>query len=194
MTEIIGLHEAIKKGPFQVLYADPPWSYREQVQHGGKDAGYTSSANSFYDTIPIEALCRAPVHKLAARSAVLFIWTTGPILADTMRLIRDWGFVYKTIAFVWEKVRVNPGAYTMSSCEYVIVATKGSIPKPRGARNVRQFLQSCRTRHSEKPEEIARRIEEMFPTQKKIELFARREREGWTCIGNEVTKKELKAA
>lgn len=188
MTKIVGLDEAIKEGPFQVIYLDPPWSYREQVQHGGKSAGYTSSAAAFYETIPIEDLCEAPIAKLADRNAVIFVWSTGPILEDSLRAINAWGFKYKTIAFVWEKERVNPGAYTMSSCEYVLVATRGSIPKPRGARNVRQFLQSCRTRHSEKPEEIAKRIEAMFPTQKKIELFARTTRSGWHCAGNEVSQ------
>jgi N6-adenosine-specific RNA methylase IME4 len=189
-VEIVGLKEAIKKGPFQVIYADPPWSYREQVQHGGRGAGYTSSASSFYDTMSIEDLCTAPVRELADSSAILFLWSTGPILVDSLRLIDAWGFKYKTVAFVWEKRRCNPGSYTMSSCEYVLCATKGAIPKPRGARNVRQFAQQARTRHSEKPEEFARRIEEMFPTQKKIELFARKTRLGWTCIGNEVEQKE----
>ena len=33
-------------------------------------------------------------------------------------------------------------------------------------------------------------LEIMFPASKKIELFARRERAGWTCLGNEVGSKE----
>lgn len=194
MVEILGLNEAKEKAPFEVIYADPPWSYRGQVQHGGALAGFTSSASSFYETIAVEDLCAAPILQLAASNAVLFIWTTGPILEDTLRVCRAWGFKYKTVAFVWEKARVNPGSYTMSSCEYVLVATRGSIPKPRGARNIRQFLKEARTSHSTKPDEIRKRIEEMFPTQKKIELFARKQAEGWEVVGNEVTKKTLEVA
>ena len=41
-------------------------------------------------------------------------------------------------------------------------------------------------KHSKKPDEVRKRIEEMFPTQKKIELFARQKTEGWDVWGNEV--------
>jgi len=67
-----------------------------------------------------------------------------------------------------------------------LVGKKGKIPTPRGSRNVRQFLSEERTRHSTKPLEIRKRIEEMFPTQKKIELFSREKVPGWECWGNEV--------
>lgn len=40
-------------------------------------------------------------------------------------------------------------------------------------------------KHSAKPEDLQNSLEIMFPNTKKIELFARRDRIGWTCIGNE---------
>jgi len=43
-----------------------------------------------------------------------------------------------------------------------------------------------RGKHSDKPNEIRTRIETMFPTQNKIELFARQKTEGWDVWGNEV--------
>jgi N6-adenosine-specific RNA methylase IME4 len=100
--------------------------------------------------------------------------------------MKAWGFAYKTIAFVWDKQKVNPGYYTMSQCEICLVGKKGTIPAPRGTRNERQFLSEMRGRHSTKPDEIRKRIERMFPTQKKIELFARETVEGWDAWGNEV--------
>ncbi len=56
---------------------------------------------------------------------------------------------------------------------------RGRIPPPRGARNVKQLLEDPRRKHSQTPEEIAKRIEEMFPTQTKIEIFARGTRRNW---------------
>ena len=44
--------------------------------------------------------------------------------------------------------------------------------------------------HSSKPEGLQDSLEIMFPKAKKIELFARRDRIGWTCLGNEVNNKE----
>lgn len=45
-------------------------------------------------------------------------------------------------------------------------------------------------KHSAKPEDLQDALEIMFPRAKKLELFARRERTGWTCLGNEVCQGE----
>jgi N6-adenosine-specific RNA methylase IME4 len=114
------------------------------------------------------------------------MWTTSPHLDQAVELMKHWGFQYATIAFVWDKQKVNPGFYTLSQCEIVLVGKYGKIPNPRGTRNERQLLSLMREDHSKKPEEVAVRIERMFPEQKKIELFARRGRSGWDCWGNQV--------
>jgi N6-adenosine-specific RNA methylase IME4 len=46
--------------------------------------------------------------------------------------------------------------------------------------------------HSTKPEHLQDSLDIMFPgrTMNKIELFARRERNGWVCLGNEVGARE----
>ena len=85
--------------------------------------------------------------------------------------------------FVWDKQRVNPGFYTLSQCELCLVFKHGRIPAPRGARNVRQLVSEKRSAHSQKPDEVRRRIEAMFPYARRIELFARERAEGWTPWG-----------
>ena len=75
--------------------------------------------------------------------------------------MKAWGFEYKTVAFAWDKVNPNPGYYTLSQVELCLVGKRGMIPKPRGARNVRQFVSEKKTRHSGKPEEVRKRIEQM---------------------------------
>jgi N6-adenosine-specific RNA methylase IME4 len=45
-------------------------------------------------------------------------------------------------------------------------------------------------KHSAKPEHLQDSLELMFPKSKKLELFARRLRDGWTCLGNEVCNDE----
>lgn len=172
---------------YQVILADPPWSYRGQVQHGGQDKPFTSSAASYYNTMSIDELCKLPVKELRHEDGcALFLWFTAPILEDAMRLMSAWGFEYKTIAFVWDKERVNPGAHTMSQCEFVAIGTYKKRPAPLGARNVRQLIRSPRTKHSKKPDECNERIAQMYPTQSKLELFARRPLEGWDVWGNDV--------
>jgi len=45
-------------------------------------------------------------------------------------------------------------------------------------------------RHSSKPEDLQDSLEEMFPAGNRLELFARRHRKGWTCLGNEICNGE----
>lgn len=40
--------------------------------------------------------------------------------------------------------------------------------------------------HSEKPAEVAARIEAMYPDASRCELFARAERPGWACVGDQL--------
>ena len=45
-------------------------------------------------------------------------------------------------------------------------------------------------RHSAKPEHLQDSLEVMFPKSQKLELFARRHRPGWTCLGDEICNGE----
>ena len=172
---------------FPIIYADPPWDYKGQLQHtgaGGRDSG---GATRHYPTVPLAQLCELPVHKLAADNCLLFMWSSSPHLDQAIDLGKSWGFAWATVAFVWHKQRTNPGFYTMSQCELCLAFKRGKIPTPRGSRRERQFVDEgaaqdldgfvseLRGKHSTKPEEVRRRIDAMFPGQAKIELFARRD-------------------
>ena len=171
---------------YSVIYADPPWDYRGQTQHSGKGSTGTGGAASHYQTITLQRLKTLRVADHCAPDALLFLWATGPHLDQAIDLLKSWGFRWATVAFVWAKDRVNPGFYTMSQCEFVLCGKRGRIPQPRGARNVRQLVEAPRGRHSRKPAEVRRRIVEMFPDHRRLELFARERAEGWDAWGHEV--------
>ena len=186
----IGTYEPFPPLPdrkFEIIYADPPWDYRGQLQHAGAGSGDTGGAIRHYPTVRLADLKRLDVPAISDEDCLLFMWATNPHLDQAIELGKAWGFRWATVAFVWDKERVNPGFYTLSQCELCLVFKKGRIPTPRGARNIRQMLRRRRGPHSEKPEEVRRRIEAMFPRQAKIELFARRNAEGWTSWGLDVT-------
>jgi N6-adenosine-specific RNA methylase IME4 len=171
---------------YEIIYADPPWDYKGQTQHGGTGKANTGSASTHYQTATLDDLKALNLSAITADDALLFMWSSSPHLDQAIDLLKAWGFKWATVGFVWDKQRVNPGFYTMSQCELCLIGKRGRIPTPRGARNVRQFLSSMRGRHSEKPDEVRRRIEEMFPTQRKLEMFARVAAPGWDVWGNEV--------
>ncbi len=174
-------------GGYGVIYADPPWDYKGQLQHAGPGSGDSGGAIRHYPTVRLRDLMGLDVASIVADDSLLFLWATSPHLDQAIELGKAWGFDWATVAFVWDKQRVNPGFYTMSQCELCLVFKRGRIPRPRGARNVRQLVSERRAAHSRKPAEVRRRIEEMFPDQCRIELFARdAEIDGWDVWGADI--------
>jgi len=186
---------------YQVIYADPPWDYGGKMQYDkttikGENIGFEknifiSSAAFKYPTLKLKQLKELNVNSIAADDCILFMWTTGPQMANSIELGEAWGFEYKTVAFVWDKMVHNPGRYTLSQTEFVLVFKKGKFPQPRGARNVRQLVKVHRGEHSVKPLDIIDGITKMFPEQEKIELFARNNYIGWDNWGLEIPDKKI---
>lgn len=187
------LYPKLPKKKYSIIYADPPWDYNGKLQFdkSSKSAEkidisrniFISSASFKYPTLKIEELKKLSLNDIANDDCLLFMWTSNPHLAKAIELGEAWGFDYRTVAFVWDKMNHNPGKYTLSNCELCLVFKKGKIPSPRGARNVQQLVKSPRREHSQKPDEIRNAIIKMFPTQDKIELFARQKFEGWDVWG-----------
>ena len=181
---------------YDIIYADPPWDYGGKMQFDKSSKSkdeidlnkniFISSANFKYPTVKTKDLKKIPVHEIAKDDCLLFMWVTNPHLAQGIELGQAWGFEYKTVAFVWDKMVHNPGKYTISYCELCLVFKRGRIPEPRGARNIKQLVRVPRGKHSEKPLEVQQGIEKMFPTQDRIELFARHKPDGWDVWGLDV--------
>ncbi len=168
---------------YDIIYADPAWEY------GGSKNGKHYSAlapEKHYPCLSVKQLSVMPVQDIVADDCLLFMWSPSSHLEGVITVGNNWGFNFITVAFVWDKQRLVPSFYTLSQIEMCLVFKKGKIPRPRGSRNVRQFLSVKRREHSQKPDEVRDRIVEMFPAQSKIELFARERFEGWDAWGNEV--------
>ena len=168
---------------YDIVYADPPWDYAGRTQH--TTVKEVQSAKDHYPCMKLEELKRLDVKSICAPNSLCFLWTSSPHLPQAIELLGAWGFAYKTIAFVWHKQKTNPGYYTLSECEICLVGKRGTFPKERGSRRERQFISEIRGPHSQKPAEVRTRIERMFPTHKRLEMFARGSQEGWDVFGNE---------
>ena len=168
---------------YTVLYADPPWRYRNKPN--GR------SPESHYPTMKTEDICALPVQALAEEDCALFLWVTMPMIFEAQKVLAAWGFRYKTVAFVWVKqnrkgsgVFWGMGYWTRANAELCLLATKGH-PRRR-AKNIHQVIISPVEEHSKKPEEARRRIEALLGEVPRLELFARRPSPGWDVWGNEV--------
>lgn len=196
-------YPSLPKKKFDVIYADPPWDYNGKMQfdrsgltseNGDLSKNVFISAATFkYPTVKTSELKQMPILDIANDDCLLFMWATSPHLEQAIDLGKAWGFEYKTVAFVWDKMNHNPGQYTLSGTELCLVFKRGRIPRPRGTRNERQLIRSPRRAHSQKPDEVIEAITRMFPEQKKIELFARRSVKGWTTWGLDMVIDSYKA-
>ena len=176
-------------GEYSVILADPPFQYSRSTGSG--------VAENHYHTMRDGSLDDLQVSRLAADSAMLFMWCSGPTMGRAINLCEKWGFKYKTVAFVWVKTGVSGqpqsmglGSYTRPGAEYLLLAGKGKITRLMVKRPDQVFL-SQRRSHSEKPLRVRDMIDTMVgKTCKKIELFCRTGGEGdWAAWGDELGMK-----
>lgn len=170
---------------YKVIYADPPWEYRNRI------GGHGTNVKDHYETMSMKELYDLDVKSISDKDCALFLWTTDSYLKRAISLMESWGFKYKTIAFVWLKLTpskkpvYNPAPYTGKSCEICLLGLKGHVTKYIVERP-KQFCSTIRQGHSEKPNQIRQRIQNMFPDVPKIELFERQRFDGWDAFGNEI--------
>lgn len=167
---------------YPIIYADPPWRY----EHSETD---NRQIENHYPTMSLDEICKLPVSSIASPDAVLFLWTTSPKLAESMDVIKSWGFVYRT-CIVWDKERIGMGYYARQQHELLLIASRGSIPVPEPENRPNSVIRIKRdNEHSAKPHEFYELIERMYPEYGRIELFARNQRNGWAVWGNQSNDK-----
>ena len=174
---------------YDIIYMDPPWKYSSKAVKT-RSGRQQSLEGDHYPTMSIKELKELQVNELTNKDSLIYMWVTSPFVALGIDIAKHWGFDYSTVAFIWDKTIALMGSYTMGATEQVLVFKKkgGKIPQPRGARNIRQFISQKRREHSRKPDDVRTRIEQMHPTQSKLEMFARTTPEGWDVWGNETNK------
>jgi N6-adenosine-specific RNA methylase IME4 len=179
--------QAVLEGLYRVVLADPPWHYGDSGPVKGTAYG---KAERHYPSMTMEELSRLSVAAHCLPNAVLFCWVTAPMLLENpgpREVIESWGFTPKS-GMVWHKARHNFGHYVSVRHEHVIIATRGSCLPDRATPMVDSVFTSEKApqqlEHSEKPEELRKFIERMYDGPY-LELFARRQTAGWTCMGND---------
>jgi N6-adenosine-specific RNA methylase IME4 len=171
------------EGKYHTLVADPPWQYDNTAARG--------AAENHYGTMTIAELCELDVAKHAADNAHLYMWTTSAHLPHAFDVMAAWGFEYKTY-LVWVKPQIGMGNYFRTCTELVLFGVRGSMRTQ--ARDVRNWFEAPRSKHSAKPPEfhdiVMRASAEPY-----LELFTRcrnddgcqcsKCRYGWATWGNQ---------
>lgn len=181
---------------FSIVYADPPWrfknwSMKELSERGEKWA--RKNGRSPYPVMTTEDICKLPVADICAKDSLLYLWATGPKMTDAEQVAVAWGFEIVThLGFTW--VKQNPsgigwhfgcGYYTHANAEIVIIGKRGR-GVPRMDKGVSSLVVYPRGEHSRKPPTVRHRIARLHGDVARVELFARQAAPGWAVWGNEV--------
>jgi N6-adenosine-specific RNA methylase IME4 len=217
---------------FNVISADPPWSFDDKLQ---MDPGINRSADSQYATLSMEEIKKLDVKSLAdPTGCLLALWVPGSMLQDGLDTMKAWGFTHKQV-YVWVKTKKDPfkslkqtllimlkklslgmsfnsivkstinafrlnqvlafgmGRLFRQTHEICLIGTSGKSVYPMLKNNSQRSVSfDLNKGHSCKPETLQDSLDIMFPDVPKLEIFARRVRKNWTCIGDGVTGKDVR--
>ena len=184
---------------YNIIYADPPWTYRDKCNAGERGACHK------YDVMSIDDICDLNVPAISDDNSVLFLWATWPLLQEALYVMLKWGFAYKTIGFVWVKTTkkaheklwsasfyewlnrltfMGMGNWSRSNSEPCLMGIRGK-PK-RASASVKSTIIAPIGEHSAKPPETRDRIVQLCGDLPRAELFARDKTLGWDVWGNEI--------
>jgi N6-adenosine-specific RNA methylase IME4 len=168
----------LPNGPFELIYADPPWQLGYPEGSGAPENHYPTLAGDKIKALPVPA----------AAKSVLFLWVPISLLPLGLEVIEAWGFSYRS-NLVWVKPSIGPGSWARNRHEHLLLAIRGKHRAPQPTLRPDSVIEAPRRRHSQKPLEAYELIETAYPEASKVELFARgKPRPGWAAWGNEVSK------
>jgi putative DNA (cytosine-5-)-methyltransferase len=182
----INIFDTDKK--YSVIYADPPW---RQSKGGKKKVRPNTSGKGLdYEVLSLEDIENHlnVASSLSEDNNILFLWTIEKYLFEAENIAKKLG--YKLHArMIWDKVTGIPAAFTIRyGHEYLLYMYKGKFtPVAKDCRGkYHSVFREKVTKHSKKPEIAYEIIESLYPQVNRLELYARNERDGWDCWGNEV--------
>jgi N6-adenosine-specific RNA methylase IME4 len=176
--------DPLPKRSYDVLVIDPPWKFVTRSPKGQR-----KSASMHYSVMTLPEIAGLPVRELLKDDAIVYLWTTGPLLDEAIAILKSWGINYAA-HFAWRKVSRNSkmlwgtGYWARSCHETVLLGTVGEPP----CFSLPSCFDGVRREHSRKPDEFYQMIADGTPGLRRADVFAREPREGWDCWGDEVGK------
>lgn len=178
---------------YNIILADPAWTYSDKCHSGQRGAGYK------YNTMSLADIKALDVLSLAAPDAILALWWVPPQPAEALEVVKAWGFTLKTMmGFAWHKTtkhgkdHFGMGNYSRANVECCLFAVRGK-PK-RVCASVRSLIVAPVGKHSAKPPEARERLVQLMGDVPRIELFARETVPGWDAMGFDVDGQDMRQA
>ena len=186
------------EGIYDLVVVDLPLRWT-----GYSAKGEARSPQQKYRTMDVPALIRqlTPVFsRIMAKDSAACFWVYGPRLPDTLRIATETGFTFKSELLVWQKItkagtpHIGTGKTTRKSCESAWLFTRGkglpirshSVRQAIITEDLPQVIEARRRAHSEKPDEANEALERLFGNVRRLDMYSRQQRPGWTSWGNDL--------
>jgi len=176
---------------YEIIYADPPWDYKQS----GSKTNSRGMAKQHYKTMKTEDICNMPISRIKTDNAVCVMWATFPNIKEALKVMEAWGFIYKTVCFVWIKKNKKSwtnfwgmGAYTRANAEICLlgISKKTKASEMVKSHGIHSVIEAPIEKHSKKPDIFREKIIELFGELPRVELFAREQNDEWDVFGDEV--------
>jgi N6-adenosine-specific RNA methylase IME4 len=167
-------------GMYRCIVIDPPWPIKKIEREERPNQGIELD----YPTMTIDEIAALPISDLADEAGChLYLWVTQKYLPAGLEMVKGWGFKYQCL-MTWRKnVGITPYSW-MYDTEHVIFARRGNLPL--NTLGLRLSFDAPVQGHSVKPNIFyEERVIQVSP-RPRLDMFARREREGFEVWGNEV--------
>ena len=162
---------------YRTIVIDPPW---KQPMSGKWKNVYPMELP--YQTMSLDEIKSMPIADLAEAGCHLWLWTTNAFLRDGFDCMEAWGFKYLA-PIHWIKPN-GLGNWWQHRTQTILF---GYYKKCQF--NLERYLPNHFSakvgKHSQKPSESYDLIERVSDP-KRLDMFARSQRQGWDVFGNEV--------
>lgn len=169
----------VENKKYQLIVADPPWDIQKI-----KKRVRPNQVNMDYPMMSLDEIEKLPIEFLADENCICFIWTIDKYLYQTPRILRAWGFKYH-LTMAWDKTNGLAMYGFNRQTEFIVVGLKGKNEAYPKRKTIRTSFTAKSTFHSAKPDEFYEMLN-VLPYNPRIDLFARKKRDGWDVWGNEI--------
>lgn len=178
-----------------LILSDFEWHFKVRNEDTGMDrhaANHYVTAKESHTPEEIVERQRARM-EVAADDCIHLMWCPASFNAIALKVMELQGFKYVS-QFVWIKPGIGTGFWVRDKHELLLIGVKGKIPCPAMGDQFDSAIEAPKGEHSEKPDFQYEIAEHYFPSLPKVELNARRYREGWIPWGNEAPEQPEQAS
>lgn len=167
---------------YDLIVVDPPWPIKK-ITHRDRPC----QKKMDYKIMTLDEVKKLSIGDMADSNCWLFLWTIQKFLFDSKKILENWGFKHLA-TMVWEKTYGKSAGMPLYgfrwNAEFILVGYKNKPETWPKRKLIPMVFQAENVGHSQKPDKFYKMIEPLG--KHRVDIFARKKRDGWDVWGDEV--------